>query len=231
MVFKWWFNGTQTVTNSEISDSRIKKDIIEIQNPLEKLMYLKPKEYYLCDEKDYLKKYGIIAQDVYSNLELNHLVYKDEDYIANIYTKAIYLETIDEDKTKILLITNEIISDKIKVNDELKILLDNMNIDNKEIIIEETPYHNRYKKRYAKVKAIINDYTIEIYDKIELSEIEKENIFIYGKKVDDFNKLDYSSLYSLNIACSQELYKLVQQQKLKIEELEQRIINLENKTI
>jgi hypothetical protein len=27
-------------------------------------MTLKPKEYYLCDEKDYNKKIGIIAQDI-----------------------------------------------------------------------------------------------------------------------------------------------------------------------
>jgi hypothetical protein len=31
---------------------------------LNKIIKLKPKEYYLCDEKDYNKKFGIIAQDV-----------------------------------------------------------------------------------------------------------------------------------------------------------------------
>lgn len=230
---KWWFNGTQTSTNAEISDERIKKEIIEIQNPIDKLMLIKPKEYYLCDEKDYLKKYGIIAQDVASNQELSHMVYKDYDFIANIYTTAIYVSS-----PKFLLITTISIIDKIAVNDELKLLLDNN--DNIEIIIEETPYHNRYKKRYVKVKEIIDEFTIEIYEEIELMESEKTNIFIYGKRVNDFNKLDYSSLYTLNIACTQELYKIIQQQKNKINELteqyntklyelEQRIIKLENK--
>jgi len=60
---KWWFNGTLATTNNEISDGRIKKEITDIQNPLNKIMSLKPKEYYLCDENDYLKKYGIIVQD------------------------------------------------------------------------------------------------------------------------------------------------------------------------
>jgi len=90
---KWWFNGTQT-SNSEIyqnSDIRIKKEISGIFNPLDKLMALKPKEYYLCDDKDYLKKYGIIAQDVANNQDLSHLVYSDVDYIANIYSRGIYL--------------------------------------------------------------------------------------------------------------------------------------------
>ena len=29
---KWWFNGTQISTNAEISDNRIKKEIILIKN-------------------------------------------------------------------------------------------------------------------------------------------------------------------------------------------------------
>ena len=60
----WWFNGTQTSTQSEISDERIKKEINDIKTPLNKIMELKPKEYYLCDDKDYNKKFGVIAQDV-----------------------------------------------------------------------------------------------------------------------------------------------------------------------
>jgi hypothetical protein len=55
------------------------------------------------------------------------------------------------------------------------------------------------------------------------------NIFIYGKKVKDFKKLDYSSLYSLNIKATQELYKLIQHQQSIIDNLQTRIIELENK--
>ena len=94
---------------------------------------------------------------------------------------------------------------------------------NIEIIIEETPYHNRYKKRYIKIKSIIDDFTIEIEEEIEILESEKNNILIYGKKVNDFNKLDYSSLYSLNIAGNQELYKLIQLNKNKLLNLQNRI--------
>jgi len=215
---KWWFNGTTATTNAEISDCRIKKEITNIENPLDKLMALQPKEYYLCDEKDYLRKYGILAQDVNSNQDLKHLVYKDEEYIANIYTNANYNNKI---------ITTEIpIRDKIEINDELKILIDNNN-ENKEIIIEDLPYHNRYKKRYVKIKEILNDYSFSIYDEIEIMEKEKNKIFIYGKKVEDFLKLDYSSLYSLNIACTQELYKIIQEQTIIIENLKNRIEILE----
>jgi hypothetical protein len=220
---KWWFNGTTTSTNAEISDERIKKEIQDIPNSLDKLMLLKPKEYYLCDEKDYLKKYGIIAQEVNNNQDLNHLVYNDEDYIANIYIYASFIRENNIYK----LITNSSIINKIEVDDELKLLLNNKN--NIEIIIEDSPYHNRYKKRYVKVKAIIDETSFEIYEDIELDNNEMYNIFIYGKKVKDFKKLDYSSLYSLNIKATQELYKLIQHQQSIIENLQLRIIELENK--
>lgn len=219
---KWWFNGTTTSTNAEISDERIKYEIQDIPNSLDKLMLLKPKEYYLCDEKDYLKKYGIIAQDVNNNQDLNHLVYNDEDYIANLY---IYASFIRDGSYK--LMTNSSILNKINIGDELKLLLNNTN--NIEIIIEDSPYHNRYKKRYVKVKSIINETSFEIEEDIELTYNEMTNIFIYGKKVKDFKKLDYSSLYSLNIKATQELYKLIQHQQSIIENLQTRIIELENK--
>ena len=135
---KWWFNGTQTSTNAEISDSRIKKEIIQIENPIDKLMSLNPVSYYLCDEKDYLNKYGIIAQEVESNSNLRHLVYTDNDYIANIYSLASYIYDINDNKHK--LITQIKINDKIEINDELKLLLNNIDVYNPEIIIEETPY-------------------------------------------------------------------------------------------
>ena len=74
-----------------------------------------------------------------------------------------------------------------------------------EIIIDDTPYHNRYKKRYVKVKSIIDDTRIENYGDLILTDKDKENFFVYGKKVDDFLKLDYSSLYTLNIRATQDL--------------------------
>jgi len=62
-----------------------------------------------------------------------------------------------------------------------------------------------------------------------MTEIEKENLFIYGKKVNDFLKLDYQSLYCLNIKATQELYKIIQQQQTTINDLINRITILENK--
>ena len=203
----WYFNGTQTNTASEISDERVKKQIGNIENPLNKFMLLKPKEYYLCDDKDYNKKFGIIAQDI--EIDFPELIYTDTEYIANIYSYATYnnfIITFDKD-----------ITDLININDELKIVLDNNDKNNLEICIDDTPYSNRYKRKYCKVVEIINNYSF----KIDI-ELQEENVFVFGKKTKDFKKLDYQSLYCLNIAATQELYNIIKELKARIEILENR---------
>lgn len=209
---KWWFNGAQTNTSAEISDERIKKEINDIQTPLNKIMELKPKEYYLCDDKDYNKKFGIIAQDV--EKVFPELIHTSNDYIANIYSYAKYNDfiiTLDKD-----------ISNAINIDDELKIVLDNNDKNNLEIVLDDTPYNNRYKRRFVKVIEIIDNYSF----KIDI-DIGEENIFVYGKKVDDFKRLDYESLYCLNLAGTQELYKIIQQLRLTLAEQQDRISALE----
>ena len=247
---RWWLNGTQNGTSSEISDERIKKEIKDIDNPIEKLLLIKPKEYYLCSDKDYNKKYGIIAQDIIKEESLKHLIYTDKEYIANLLTNAKFIkEKIGEEEVvleypeekyikteenptpyqrpkpkeifKYTITTEKNLNGLINIDDELKIVLDNNDIENIEIIIDDTPYNNRYKKRFVKVKEIIDDYSFEIYEDIETSQIEKDNLFIYGKKVDDFLKLDYESLYCLNIKATQELIQKNQQLEKRIEKLEE----------
>ncbi len=105
-------------------------------------MTLKPKEYYLCDEKNYNIKIGIIAQDiekllpelVHTNTDTNNA-----DCIANIYCEALSIPndiiTLDKD-----------ITDLVNIDDELKILLDYNDKSKLEIIIDDTPYNNKDKK-------------------------------------------------------------------------------------
>ena len=102
-------------------------------------------------------------------------------------------------------------------------LLDNNDIKKKEIAIDDTPYNNRYKRRFVKVVEIIDNHSFKI--DIELKEVD---IFIYGKKVEDFKRLDYESLYCLNIAGTQELYKLIMEQREEINNLKNRLSILES---
>jgi hypothetical protein len=64
---------------------------------------------------------------------------------------------------------------------------------------------------------------------IYLKMAQMQIIFIYGEKVNDFKRLDYESLYCLNIAGTQELYKIIQKQETIINDLQKRIEILENK--
>ena len=74
-------------------------------------MKLQPKQYYICDEKDYLKNYGLIAHDV--EQEMSEFIYNDEEYIANIYSNAIYNNKIITFSKNINLLIN--------IGDELKL--------------------------------------------------------------------------------------------------------------
>ena len=140
-----------------------------------------------------IKKFGIIAQDVEEVFP--EFIHTENNYIANIFSCAKYADkiiTIDKD-----------ISNLINIDDELKLIFNNNNKNNLEIAIDDTPYNNRYKRRFVKVVEIIDNHSFKI--DIELEDLfengsNTNNIFVYGKKVNDFKRLDYESLYCLNIA-------------------------------
>ena len=69
----------------------------------------------------------------------------------------------------------------------------------------------------------INSNVIEIE-----KEIKKENVFIYGKEIKYFNSLKKDYIFTLNVCATQELYKLIKQQNVIIQDLQNRISILEN---
>jgi hypothetical protein len=80
-------------------------------------------------------------------------------------------------------------------------------------------------KQGDKVKLIMEDKE-GLYDVIEATENNfriNENltgdVFVYGRRVDDFHTVDYEALNTLNISATQELYKIIQAQKEEIESL------------
>jgi len=202
----WWLNGTQTATQSEISDERIKKNIkpINSSNALTIINKLQPKSFNLMDDKDDNFKYGFISQEVEKIPELEKLIFKTTDFICNINSYGNY--------NKNIIKANNNISGLVNVDDNIKIVLNNNNPNNQEFELDGTPYKNRYKRRYLKVIEIIDDYSF-IVDK----EFEKnEEIFIYGKEVEDFKHLDYQSFHALNTSAIQELYKIINKQQEQI---------------
>ena len=78
----WWFNGTQTATQAEISDIRVKTDIEPLENGMEMLMKLKPKKFNILNDKNKTFQYGFISQDI--EPEIPDIIYNENHYIANI---------------------------------------------------------------------------------------------------------------------------------------------------
>ena len=54
-----------------------------------------------------------------------------------------------------------------------------------------------------------------------------ENVFCYGKEVDDFHTLDKQKLFALNFSATQEIDKIQQEEKTKLEAAEAKIVALE----
>ena len=65
----------------------------------------------------------------------------------------------------------------------LKFLINNDNPNYVEIAIDDTPNNNRYKKRFDKVKSIIDDYTFEVYNEMIMNDFESHTLFLYGKNL------------------------------------------------
>jgi len=103
----------------------------------------------------------------------------------------------------IITLENDI-SNELNIDDNIQIYIENGNSEMHKIIN-------------------INSNVIEIE-----KEINKENVFIYGKEIKDFNSLKKDYIFTLNVCATQELYKLITQQNIIIQDLQNRINILEN---
>jgi hypothetical protein len=70
----------------------------------------------------------------------------------------------------------------------------------------------------------------EIYENCIVMDKDIPNedvIFINGKNVDDFHTLDKNYIYTLNVSATQELHKIIMEQKNEITDLKERLVRLE----
>jgi hypothetical protein len=67
-------------------------------------------------------------------------------------------------------------------------------------------------------------------DEITIDEnLEGDKCFVFGSKVKDFHTLNKDYIFTLNVCATQELFKLIEQQNIIIQDLQNRINILENK--
>ena len=76
-------------------------------------------------------------------------------------------------------------------------------------------------ERY-KIKEIYNDYFV--IDK----DIDRDEVFVKGYNIKDLHNLDKNYIYTLNVCATQELYKLIMEQREEINTLKNRLSILES---
>jgi len=76
-------------------------------------------------------------------------------------------------------------------------------------------------ERY-KIKEIYNDYFV--IDK----DIDRDEVFVKGYEIKDLHHLDKNYIYTLNVCATQELYKLIMEQREEINNLKNRLSILES---
>ena len=189
-----------------VSDKRVKQNILlrDINKDIEIIKKLNVYDYDYIDKLEYgnNNKIGFIAQEVE---ELNkNFINESNRYVPNIYKSY---KLVGNNSFEI----NEKID--LKLYDDIKVQC----------------YINEYKKYMifnSKIMNIENNiYTFKNPHNIDLT----KDIFIYGKLVSDFKTIDTNQLLSLNTNVIKYLYEDVIRKDKEIENIKERLKNLENK--
>ena len=168
------------------SDKRIKTEIESIPNSSDLIDKIEPKRYKLIDENKY--SYGLIAQDV-KNVIPDAIKLKRE-FIPNVH-QILSFKKLDENRIVIDLEKYD-----IKIEDKIKMVSNNEEIDGKVIDIKE------------------DQYIIET-NKV----IKGDNLFVYGKQVNDYHVLDYNYLFTLNLDATKKLQTKIKAMEDEIKSL------------
>ena len=205
-----------------LSDKRIKKDIIDINDndALLKIMKIEPKTYNYIDtiQRTSSNVYGFIAQQIREVIpEAVEIISK---FVPNVY------KLVSINKNKFIL---DDYGD-LKINDilqiytlnsieEVKILQINpiydINVNSNEIQLSSNVNYDISSNVNYDISSNVNSNEIQLnsnvnsirYEIIIDKNIEDIQVFIYGSYVKDFHILDKSYLYTLNVCATQQIYK------------------------
>ncbi len=167
------------------SDRRIKKDFV-LSNGLKDLEILNKIEVTDYRHIDGVRRgnemtKGFIAQQVKSIFP--EAIRLEKDYVPSIYTMASKVTSNDNH-----LIITLAKPHGLKTNDMVK------------IFVEEG-------EESTKVQSIKDEFSFAIYsEKIGV----KEKVFVYGKEIDDFHRVEYDKVFTLNVSATQQLAREVE---------------------
>jgi len=204
--------GSITATDAFVasSDSRIKKDIVDIPDDeaLADLRLLKPCKYKYIDDIGRgmsTAVYGFIAQEVKEVLPYAVKITPSEEYIPNVYQSGTYNNNtitlpgphgLTKNGSVQLIITIEaknIYCPFTIVNDTT------LNIDTSYLSGNDIPSND------------------PLYDKD--GNPYPYNIFVYGTPVDDFHTLNKAAIWTTGVAALQEIDRIQQSNNIKIQDL------------
>ena len=180
------------------SDRRIKKDFHRSENltDLSMLQKLRVTDYRYIDVmgKGSEFKKGFIAQEVKDVFA--EAVTIAPDFIPNVYTTSTRTQ-LSEGKMTVSLDKKH----EFTIGDEVKMIL---------------PAGG--EKRTA-VVAVVDANTFVVDWK---GEAAPEQVFVYGKEINDFHSVDYDRIFTLNVSATQELARRVEQLEAENAALRQR---------
>jgi len=180
---------------------------------MEAIFYLKklqPKKYNYKDKILYGKNevYGFLANEVAEVLP-NAVTY-ETDYIPNIMTMCNII-SVYQGTTELQLFDNKehglVRNDIIKMKTAHYSSIDNVKVLD---VLSETKIIINYV--FTTRETTFND--------------ETDVIFLYGKLINDFNVLNKDSIFTTNVAATQELIRVMEEQTNKIKKLEKDYTNL-----
>jgi len=161
------------------------------------------------------------------------------DQFMKLKTKNFnYIDTLDfGSKNTIGFIAqevNDIIPDAVRITEEYipNIYKNYSLISSNSILIDDDNINKISIEDFIKLKINNQTFLTKVIDKkgniIITEDIidNNSNCFLYGTKVNDFHILDKTFLYTLNISATQELYKIVEEQKKEIDELKLAVAKL-----
>jgi len=200
------------------SDRRIKKNIIDINDDdaLQKLRLLKPKSYNYINEYQRGSEtvFGFIAQDVSEVFPESVNIIKE--HIPNIYEVG---EVLQDNSGALTIIQFS----NFNTNDILRDASNNI-YSNIEIVGEDD------KSCEIEIISIIDDSKIQINTDLSnnclITDDNKKLVFVNGQRVDDFNNLNKSAIWTVTTAALQEVDRQLQAEKAKTATLEAQVADL-----
>jgi hypothetical protein len=209
-------------TVSTNSDRRIKENIREVPDnlSLQKLRDINCVYYEYKDKEDRGddSTIGFIAQQVREHIPMaTHVITEfipNEMRVLNDYSWSSIL--IDNSDNLIDNSDNLIVSNKYKLT--IHDLSDNSGNQLYRFFVSDDPSGNNETK--LEIKSLENDPKSFLFDQ------SWNYIFLYGKEVNDFHTLNKSKLFTLNFSATQEIDRIQQQEKTKVEALETEVATL-----